>query len=71
MRPRTGDTFIPIEEPLSVASLAKRNGALLGSTAKLRYVATEDDPMEEPQHEANVSLVLIRVLHSSPRRFKM
>ena len=34
VRPRAGDTFLPIEEPLSTALLAKRDGTLLGSVAK-------------------------------------
>ena len=47
VRPRPGDTFLPVEEPLSAASLAKRDGALLGSVAKRRHIVLEDDPIPE------------------------
>ena len=40
---------MPVEEPLSAASLAKRDGALLGSVAKRRHVMHEDEPMLDPQ----------------------
>ena len=57
VRPRVGDTFMPVEEPLSAASLAKRNGALLGSIAKRRHVMHKDEPMSEPQDvEAKVGV---------------
>ena len=52
VRPRPGDTFLPVEEPLSATSLAKRDGALLGSVAKRRHVVLEDDPVPEHDPEA-------------------
>ena len=45
---------MPIEEPLSAASLAKRHDVLLGSVTKRRHVVYEDAPLPEPQPEATV-----------------
>ena len=45
---------MPIEEPLSAASLAKRDVVLLGFVAKRQHVVHKDELMLEPQYEADV-----------------
>ena len=45
VRPRARDTFLPVEEPLLTASLAKRDGVLLGSVAKRQHVVHKDGPI--------------------------